>query len=187
VSHFRLRHITPIEPTQLAWAAGFFDGEGHIRCQSFTNVRNGNDRTAIAIEISQALYDGEDHSETLLRFQRSVGGLGSIYVRRDYFKRRLTSPSWRIQERWQATGFQNCQAIIAMLWPFLGTVKRKQARTALLSRLEYERIPRHPKSRIELCKRGHNEWIFRSDGSGFRRCRACNREDARKHRLAKTA
>lgn len=95
---------------ELAWAAGFFDGEG---CTTFT-VNSGLPTKYPRLSVSQK------HEEVLLKFQLAVGGLGTIVVNR-------TRGGWI----WRCTKFEHVQAVIAMLWPWLGPVKKAQAKRRL--------------------------------------------------------
>lgn len=113
---------------KLAWAAGFFDGEGTTGCRkayskeytrldgSVANYESSN----IAIQISQV-----DRSN-LERFYDAIGGLGSIEgPYKD--KRENASPI----HMWRASGTNTVQSIIESMWPWLGEAKRKQAENAL--------------------------------------------------------
>jgi hypothetical protein len=103
------------ELEELAWAAGFFDGEGT------TIARTDSDRPGyhqLQITVPQCGRDGVPG--VLLRFQRAVLGMGFI-----------EPPDKRAVYRWRARGFVDAQATIALLWCFLGPVKRAQATTAL--------------------------------------------------------
>lgn len=95
----------------LAWAAGFYDGEG---C---TVVKNRG--CGIAIAISQK------DSEVLHRFRNAVLNLG--YVNGPHIN--TWSPDGMYQ--YQVSNFEHCQAVIAMLWPFLSSIKRNQAVVAI--------------------------------------------------------
>lgn len=97
---------------ELAWAAGFFDGEGHSR---------RGDRGALAITISQA-----DSPELLYRFQRAVG-VGT--VRGPYVHK--ARPKQRPFYVYDALGYENVQHCMCVLWRWLGTVKRAQAKASL--------------------------------------------------------
>ena len=112
---------------ELAWAAGFFDGEGNIRAQGPHSPRNAPEFRRLVIQISQK------DTEVLYRFQRAVLGLGGIYGP-TYDKRGSGGMySYRI------TSWEKGQAIIAMLWPFLSTIKREQAATSLVDVMNYKR------------------------------------------------
>ena len=109
----------------LAWAAGFFDGEG---CFSYT------DRAAYAsVSISQV------ERGPLERFQGAVGNLGKIYG--PYFKTypgRMSKQPWH---QYRAYRREHVQAIAAMLWFNRGSTKREQAVAVL--------------TRMKSCRRGH--------------------------------
>ena len=97
----------------LAWAAGFFDGEGTGYSEGSPTRRH---RPTIAISQS-----GEAGKKTLARFQKAIGGLGKVY---GPYKPSQTQK--QIRYYWQARTFETTQAIMAMLWCFLGDVKRDQ-------------------------------------------------------------
>ena len=109
----------------LAWAAGFFDAEG---CFSSTA------RVGICVSITQS------DREPLERFRTAVG-IGKIYgpyqanINDGYVRK----PHYFFR----AHGNERVQAILAMLWPWLGATKRQQA----LDRLVWTTTCRngHPK------------------------------------------
>lgn len=104
-----------IDPLQLAWAAGFFDGEGS------TFVSHRADRPGyLRFDVTVPQCGHERLPEVLLRFQAAVVGLGTI-----------TGPDDNDMYFWRANGFQECQSTVALLWPYLGTVKRAQASAAM--------------------------------------------------------
>jgi hypothetical protein len=94
----------------LAWLAGFFDGEGC--CRSYVN----HGRYSIQISVTQA------HPEVLERCKR-ITGLGSVVG--PYPTKNKPLYYWRIY------GFEKVQAVIALMWDWLGTQKREQAEEAL--------------------------------------------------------
>jgi hypothetical protein len=114
-----------VDREKLAWAAGFFDGEG---CFSFT------DKAAYAsVSIVQV------ERRPLERFQDAIGGLGTIYG--PYFKLypgRMSKQPWH---QYRAYRREHVQAIAALLWFKLGETKRQQAKTVLL--------------KLQFCRRGH--------------------------------
>ena len=135
----RCRHVAPVghhggvtdegstrvDREELAWAAGFFDGEG---CFSFT-AKAGYATVAV----------GQVERAPLERFQKAVGGLGTIYG--PYFKLypgRMSKQPWH---QYRAYRREHVQAIAALLWFWLGDTKRRQARTVLL--------------KLQFCRRGH--------------------------------
>lgn len=86
----------------LAWAAGFFDGEGHTRMYS----------AGIRMEIAQA-YD----CTVLERFQKAVGA-GKVY---GPYTNAAGNPKWQ----YVASGRES-RRIVLKLWPWLGVIKRNQ-------------------------------------------------------------
>jgi ssDNA-binding Zn-finger/Zn-ribbon topoisomerase 1 len=142
----------------LAWAAGFFDGEG---CASFSNVR----RFHLNFNVRQATDDAAVVPEVLIRFRDAVG-LGRIHGPERRPRRE------RPQYVWQAGSFEDCQAVLALLWPWLGTIKRAQAARALKA------VPRFVNRYGDgYCRNGH----FLKDGrSRNGTCPECHRESYRR-------
>lgn len=114
---------------ELAWAAGFFDGEG-------CTMATGLGKRWARISITQV------DREVLDRFHRATFGLGEIYGPYGYVK-------GQPQLRYTLYGRPNVQAVIAALWPWLGTVKREQARRVLPG-------TRWPQKNSGLCRNGHD-------------------------------
>jgi len=98
---------------QLAWAAGFFEGEGST---SLNRNKHLDGRGYIGLSVSQK------DREVLDRFHAAIGGLGNVTES----PARPASPF-----TWCTSRFEHCQAVLAMLWPFMGQVKRAQAQRAL--------------------------------------------------------
>lgn len=96
--------------TELAWAAGFFDGEGNVGCTKNNVIR---------LKVSQI------DRQVLDRFKATIG-FGIIYL-----EPRTTvagNPVWT----YRVTSFAGVQQICADLWSWLSPVKRKQFKQALL-------------------------------------------------------
>lgn len=94
--------------TELAWCAGFFDGEGCFSLQT-----NGGYKW-VRVTI------GQNNKVVLERFQAAVGGLGRIH------KGAITKGG---NQHWQfsVTKWGDVQLVVAFLWKFLSPVKRQQA------------------------------------------------------------
>jgi LAGLIDADG DNA endonuclease family protein len=109
----------------LAWAAGFFDGEG-----CFSYVRSSRYPCVSITQTEPGILD---------RF-RSVLGVGKIYG--PYTSK--VRDGWRRKPHYfyRAHGFADVQAIAGMLWFALGTIKRTQACQVLAQR-------------SRTCRRGH--------------------------------
>lgn len=100
---------------QLAWASGFYDGEG-----STSLTTEGYPRMCVGQLWSNV--------RALERFQKTIG-LGSIYG--PYDKATMLRPNNGPQGMLIIQGFEKVQAAVAMLWPFLDTEKREQATRVL--------------------------------------------------------
>lgn len=68
---------------EIAWAAGFFDGEGNTCCH------HGVCGFSFAMSVSQVNRDN------LFRFQKAVGGLGTIYEAKKKYPNARPISSWR--------------------------------------------------------------------------------------------
>lgn len=105
---------------ELAWAAGFFDGEGHVSAP----LRRGWFHHRLHIAIAQT------DPQPLARFAATVGGIGQTQeVGRRLRKNGLgfCKRMWR----YHVDSFEGAQAVMAMLWPFLCEPKRQQTHDAL--------------------------------------------------------
>jgi hypothetical protein len=103
-----------VDREELAWAAGFLDGEGHFGRHRRKGARPGG---RLAIQVAQQDRRPLDRLQAILG-GRVYGPYGPYGQTQPYFL-------WYIQ------GFERTQATIAMLWPFLSEPKRLQARRAL--------------------------------------------------------
>lgn len=115
----------------LAWAAGLFDGEGHTGCR----IRRSPGR------FSRPIYAtiSQHHREVLEDFQEVVGGLGKIYIVTKKRPARSKLTGTYTSYAWRTNRFEHTQAVIAMIWPFLGSVKKAQAAAAF--KLYHENRP----------------------------------------------
>ena len=112
-----------VDTHELAWAAGFFDGEGNIRFRE--PVRRKTD-VGLVLTINQS-----KSPELLHRFQRAVG-IGTVAG--------PYSQGWSPFWKYTARGFQSPQYVIALIWKWIGTPKREQAKAACLkARAHYNR------------------------------------------------
>jgi hypothetical protein len=108
-----------LDREELAWAAGLFDGEGHIRSHRHSsnvrgqhlelNVVQNNDSWAFAPEMLYRL-------EELFK----VGTVCGPYDNK-------LSQNWK----WIITNFHHCQFVIGLMWFKLSDVKKDQAAKAL--------------------------------------------------------
>lgn len=114
----------------VAWAAGFFEAEGTVGAY----IRPGHRR--IAASIAQA--SASEVPDVLVRFHAAVLGLGAVSG-----PRFVPSPWSRLpQYRWACWRFEHVQALVALLWPWLGERKRAQSAMALTKWRGWEPVSR---------------------------------------------
>jgi hypothetical protein len=106
-----------VDREALAWAAGFYDGEGYAG----TIVRGDGSRAAPRFSISITQYE----LSTLTRFHAAVGGLGLLYTQV------TPAPSGRYRSSWSAQSFEAAQAVVCLLWGWLSLPKQTQIVDAL--------------------------------------------------------
>ena len=131
-------HAARADPLELAWAAGFFDGEGS------TIARRDRARAGyrqLVINVPQS--GGVSPPAALIRFRRAMLGMGAIGRRND-----------QGVYCWRTNGFPEARAVLRLLWRHLGPVKRRQAAAALLAvRQQYATgrfSRRRPRSRSQI-------------------------------------
>jgi hypothetical protein len=152
-------------PYELAWAAGFFDGEG--------STVHGivNERVTIGISIAQT------DERPLTRFKAAVG-IGA--VNGPYQPK---NPKHKPSFAYTVNTFEHTQAVIAMLWRWLCEAKKEQATAALMLAGEYGR-KRQAWKDLNVCNRGHPMagpdakvyYYRRKDGKEVRQCQTCRSE-----------
>jgi hypothetical protein len=102
---------------ELAWAAGFFEGEG---CITLSHT-SGKQRPQLVLMVSQV------DPWPMERFVEAVGIGTAQYV----------EPRWAPRQqnvyRYRIVSFEKCQAVIAMLWPWLSP-RRKETYLTKLAR-----------------------------------------------------
>lgn len=123
----------PLSREELAWAAGFFDGEGTAVAYTRENAKGVRYR-AFTMAVSQA--GNETTPEVLSRFLRAVGGIGAIYQSSPY----KHTVKWQRRWQWQSGNFETVQAVTAMLWPWLSGPKKEQLSNALRTYLGWPRV-----------------------------------------------
>ena len=108
-------HNGPMQQTELAWAAGLFDGEGSTYS---TNARYPLVRVCVT----------QNDREVLDRFIEALG-VSRVYgpYLAESKKRFGSKPYFMVQIQKQ----EHVARALYLLWPFLGTLKRRQAINAL--------------------------------------------------------
>lgn len=144
----------------LAWAAGFMDGEGCFGTARAAARKHGPDWYRVRASATQHGAPGLV-PEVLLRLQGVLSGIGRIerHGEIDDFK-------------WVAEGDSNVERVLGSLEPFLGALKMMQARKAL----EKFRAQPRLKGDAAKCIRGHEYSYTAKRGARIRRiCRPCAR------------
>jgi hypothetical protein len=147
---------------ELAWAAGFYDGEG---CTYADVSPTGNVLPRIAIT--------QVDPRPLTRF-RDAAGFGTIAGPR-YRKNPKHAPFFF----YSLDVFEHVQAVIAMLWKYLSEPKREQAAKVLMD--ARVRGPQYMTKDSPVCKRGHPmvgpdasvRYFTYKSGTPARICRRC--------------
>lgn len=113
-----------IDREELAWAGGLFEGEG-----CFTGKEKGR-HYQVTAKVRMTDRD------PLERFVRAVG-VGEVKGPFEHHSGHGRKPfySWAVQS------FEHFQAVVAMLWPFLG--ERRKARALELLRTRKNHQPAH--------------------------------------------
>lgn len=175
---------------ELAWAGGFFDGEGSTYLEKH---RTHPGHFYPVLYVPQAAEVGI--AAELLRLRSAMGGLGNISgVRQD-------GPDWTPYRRWRVVTPVKVQAALHLLWPFIGDVKRVQAQRVMRTIHGQPDLPRgNPAFGVagaRYCLRGHDKWTarirpFKGRGKNekdpmnhLRQCLVCVRDAARERRNKK--
>lgn len=143
---------------ELAWAAGFFDGEGWTG-----TISNNGEKHYARMAIHQV------HLPSLERFQRAVLGLGRIGGPYDHSGGR-NKPIYK----WQVTNYAEVQAVGVLLIGFLAAEKADQW-TAAMRKATFTY---HGSDR---CSKGHEQAKYRNKHG---QCRECLRIYAADRRAA---
>jgi len=169
----------------LAWAGGLLDGEG---CASLSRHRTHDGHFSPEVSVTQS---GDACPQVLERL-RDLVGCGRIYG--PYTQEGATLPVFR----WKAAALSDVEYSLYVLAPWIGRVKREQARTVLRALVEQGRLPRgNPAwgNRKTHCVNGHEyatarlrPYISRGRAVPQREnhsCLVCLRDYAREQRRIK--
>ena len=115
----------------LAWAAGLFEGEG---CFCWVKIPNRNNRPTPYSYCQASLHTTD--KDVLEKFV-SVIGFGKVNGPYIYTSKTIPmrKPSWY----WAIRGYDRFQAVVDMLWPWLG--KRRRAKAKEVLALELKKRP----------------------------------------------
>jgi len=171
-----------------AWAGGLFDGEG---CTYLENHRTHAKYFVPRLYVPQSSAIGV--ASELIRLKSALADLGTISgIRRPGGNRKP-------YRRWRVFTPKDVQLGLHLLWPFIGEVKRSQARAVMQVIHSQPDLPRgNPAFGVagaRYCLRGHDKWNarmrpFKGRGKNtedpknhLRQCLECVRIDARTRRL----
>lgn len=139
-----------------AWAAGFFEGEGCVMFRTYGEKKAGK----MNIKISQV------DPEVLERF-KAFAGMGSVYGPHSHTNNgREVRPQWSYQLQVD----DKVLTVMAMMWDYMGHVKKAQAQRVFA---KWRSSPRTHRRAGERCRNGHKEWKVTPKG---RVCQGCIRE-----------
>lgn len=147
-----------MKETEIAWAAGLFDGEG------WSGVRTIEPYRYFVLSISQA------DPEVLERFRRAVR---EGHVNGPYAKPPRGTLMWQYNAHGAAA-----HRVIKFIRPYLSSKKKDQARAA--AKLEYRGQEPGYNRLKKRCKKGHP--LDRVDPkTGWRSCSVCRKESFRRY------
>lgn len=159
--------------TDLAWAAGFYDGEGST--VPVRQMKRG--RSTMAVTISQK------DPEVLEKFAAIVGrGYLTPPCRPSASK---PNPCWQFRvNRWR-----HCLGVMDLLWPYLGTLKREQFLRVKAEVMAGGEPADRGKGTKTHCVHGHafTPENTRITKTGYRNCKACSTIQAREWKRAHRA
>lgn len=145
----------------LAWAAGFFDGEGTTTAGDRIDSRTKTKARKITVSAAQSDRERLDHLASVL-------GVGN--VRGPYAAKGPNSKPYHV---WSVASFQAAQHCVCLMWNWLGSEKRKQAAAALRKYHAFE--PKECEHGIRLfdCRtccsaRVYKGWATRKEAPQFR-------------------
>jgi len=179
-----------VGPIPVVAAGGFFDGEGSTDLEKH---RTHPGHFYPVLYVPQSAEVGV--APGLLRLKSALSDLGAISgIRKD-------RPDETPYRRWRVVTTVKAQVTLHLLWPFIGDVKREQARAVMRTIYAQPDLTRgNPAFGVagsRYCLRGHDKWNarvrpFRGRGRNeedplnhFRQCMTCVREGAQARRNKK--
>lgn len=149
---------------QLAWAGGFFSGEGYTGLTRYRKTERAHYKKYPVMTIAQT-----GNGEELNRFNNAIENIGK--VRGPYGPYAKNKKAYF---QFEISGFERVQAVFAMLYTFLSTAKQEQAIKVLDAYLaQPHRI--HNKLKTH-CSSGHKyteNTTYVVPKTGWRQCKIC--------------
>jgi|ERR1035437_3510226 hypothetical protein len=106
--------MTNQQKLELAWAAGFWDGEGYTQLRDRDPKDNPRNRKAWQMTVSQI------ERTTLDRFLAAVG-VGKVYGPYGPYQ-----VNRQVYWNWTVSSKENCRIAADKMWPYLSEPKRLQ-------------------------------------------------------------
>jgi len=113
--------VGSVKDTEIAWAAGFFDGEGSVFVNRIKRQKGGTTGKMYPV-VSVSLSISQVEPEPLERFTRAVGGRKPMGP---YKPRHANAKPYY---RWDACGRPSVHRVLCLLWPYMSGPKKRQAR-----------------------------------------------------------
>lgn len=139
---------------ELAWAGGFFDGEGS---SYLLQHRTHPGQLMPAVDVPQSGSDGVPAE--LRRFHAALDGVG--YISGSHKFKWADKPV----SRWRTESVAGAQLVLHCLTPFVGEIKRAQAQAVLKAIHSQPDLARgNPSFGVagaRYCLRGHDKWNAR--------------------------
>lgn len=162
--HRTMKVLSLPKIAQYAWAAGFFDGEGHVGF-SLQERKSGIPYPAQRISITQW------YTTTSLETFRDIFGVGTVE------QHSANKPwAWRFREQ----SPDRISFIMETMFPYLSEIKQSDWLKTQRAHKEYLEAK---SEYLKLCKVGHDqtEHGFKNS-AGRHQCRLCTREYNRAYR-----
>lgn len=155
-----------INRENLAWAAGFMDGEAHF---GLVTTNNKTKNKHIHIQVCQT-EDGP-----LERLQRILGG-GKIY---GPYTPKKSNTNRKPYKQFHIDKFENVQHAVCLVWNWLSGPKKEQIKLMLHEYAEYSirpRVRRGPAPKPPKIPSCHPERAYKAKG----KCNSCYRTELRR-------
>lgn len=152
---------------ELAWAAGFFDGEGYVGWRRGNRHSDPKRRTYMGIVANVA----QKTPELLKRFCKIVG-VGKVYG--PYVNGRSGTNKRHYSFRFNVSSYEDVEFLGELLFPYLGTKRQQQFTEAIHS---WRTMPRRTKRRYDGIPTNH------ADAPDYRGVHHCTSSD--RHRGAR--
>lgn len=162
--------ITKLNKQNLAWAAGFFDGEGNAR-PTPRKITSEYQTPKTLVQATTSQVELEPIQKFIDAVQ--VGKLYGPYDRKGINQRPIY--------RYCANSYESVQQLACLLWPWLCTPKKVQFRETLLAHAQtYRKHPNNPAGQKprKHCRRGLHDLSVhaRVRDNGRRYCNTCAKD-----------